>query len=199
MADKSLRAFVALPLPDAVKLALSQVQRRLRAVAEGRLVKWVEPGAMHLTLKFLGEIPPQQVAPIGEAVQRASEGAPPFTLRLDALGAFPSGQRPRVVWAGASSVVEQCATLFQRVEQELRPLGFPAETRPFAAHVTLGRVRDQAPATALLGLADVLASAARLEPALEAAIDRVVLFKSTLTPKGAHYEPLALAPLLGPP
>ena len=123
------------------------------------------------------------------ALAGAVTDRPAFQLALSGLGAFPSPVRPRVLWAGIGEGAGAAADVAARIDAALDPLGFPRETRPFSAHVTLGRVR--AP-RADRRLAEVLADGA---PAGRQPVGHVSLMRSALSPRGARYTELAALPL----
>lgn len=96
----------------------------------------------HLTLRFLGEIDPARVAAISEALEPAVRDVSPFTLTLDGVGAFPSIDRPRVVWIGVTLGADRIRELAARVAQALGNIGFASEREEFVPHLTLLRVRS---------------------------------------------------------
>lgn len=194
MPEERLRLFVAVPLPADVKAALQALTRDLMRLAGPSDVRWVGAEAMHVTLKFLGEVLASRVEAIAAAVAEAAGGAAPFTLRFNRLGAFPSPTRPRVIWVGMEGDTEALLALQQRAERALVRLGFAPESRPFAAHVTLGRVREVAAPAALGPLTALLAAGHPVSvPAAE--VVEVVLFRSVLSRAGAVYTRLAVAGL----
>ena len=123
-----MRLFVAINFSETLRQDLWSATETLRA---GNLpVRWVEPDAMHLTLKFLGDVAADRQDEMTGALARAAGASRPVTLTVAELGAFPDAHRPRVVWAGVSP--EPGLELLQhQVEQEFAPLGFPPEGRPF--------------------------------------------------------------------
>ena len=134
-----MRAFLALTLPDEIRRSLSALQRELaRAGAD---IKWVEPQNLHVTLKFLGEITDEQRRALEQRLGEVACGEAAFALGLDRAGAFPSLSSPRVVWVGLGEGKARAIRLSERLEQDCVGLGLRKEERPFAAHVTLGRVR----------------------------------------------------------
>jgi len=188
-----MRCFVAVDLSDAVRGALGDVQRRMREEADGADVRWVAMANAHLTLKFLGQVDETRRDELVLALGRAVAGCPPIGLEARGMGAFPSVRRARVVWAAITTGAAELVCLAASVDAAFAPLGFPAEQRPFTAHITLGRVRSPR------GLA-------RLGEAIERArdadvgrwsVDRVVLYRSHLRPRGAVYEALAHLALAG--
>ncbi len=195
MADQrsqQLRLFVACALPDEMRRALGRIQDDLRSALGGGRLRWVRPEAIHVTLKFLGEVEESRVDEITSALRSAVE---PFELRLSAsggLGGF-GGARLRVVWVGLEGDVEGLASLAGRVETALAPLGFPSERRPFAAHLTLARVPDQVPSAERRQLAS-LVERYRSPPLPSMVLTEVHLMRSILGPGGAVYHRLASFP-----
>jgi 2'-5' RNA ligase len=191
----TLRLFVALDPPAAVRERLAAIAAELRARA-GRAaadVRWVPPGSLHLTLQFLGAVAEDRVDAIRGAVAAAAAAAPPIVLRVEGAGAFPSPRRPRVLWAGLAGDVAPLAALVQDLGARLAPLGHPPEARPFSAHLTLGRARDPRGAPRLAAALAPLAPA----PPVAWRAEEVVLVRSHLSPKGSRYEAIARSPLGG--
>jgi 2'-5' RNA ligase len=187
----TLRAFIAAELPDPVRIALGRVQADLAAA--GVHARWVRPEGIHLTLRFLGQVPPEAAARAAEGLTDAVAGQPAFDLSMGGLGVFPGPRRPRVVWAGLGGDIAALEALHRRVERALGARGFQPEGRPFRAHMTLGRFGE---AGAPGPVAAALASTA-VPDAGPFAVRELVLFKSDLRPGGAVYTPLARA-ALGP-
>jgi len=129
--------FVAVPLPDAVKRELQERCGRLKDKFDYR--KWTHGRDYHITLKFFGNCPPQQLRPILREVSAAVRGTPAFTLSLQGIGYFGGGGSPRVLWAGVRGELEALGRLQSAVERAAAVLGFPPETRPYSPHVTLAR------------------------------------------------------------
>jgi 2'-5' RNA ligase len=194
VASGQIRAFVALPMPGEVQRYLHALQRRM-ANAAPYAVRWVDAGAMHLTLKFLGDIPEAQVPDIAAVIQRAAAAAAPLRLPLVTVGCFPAPHNPRVIWAGLGGDVVRLRDLQRVVDDGLTALGFAPETREFEPHITLGRVRDTTPPDDVGSLARMLAQPPSFSGAPAATVDRIVLVKSTLTPAGSVYEHLVEARL----
>jgi RNA 2',3'-cyclic 3'-phosphodiesterase len=187
-----LRAFVAVEIPEEVRAALDAAQARLRQ----HLVRarWVRSGSMHLTLKFLGDIPAGQVAGAADALQVAVRGHAALRLSAAGIGAFPGIRRPRVLWAGLSGETEPLADLQRSVEEELAALGFPREERPFRAHLTIGRFSEPvAPGPLAEALKDFATASFG-----EFTVQELVLFRSELKPSGAVYTALARVKLENP-
>ena len=188
----TVRAFVAANLDPGLKGKIALVQDRLKASRAD--VGWVRPENLHLTLKFLGHVEEASLKAIAEALESAALGYGSFRLAFAGLGAFPQPRAARVVWIGVSDGAQALAGLQARLEERLEPLGFPREARPFAAHLTLGRVRGPGRREQL---AAVLTSMPT-EPLGEMVLRRIELMKSDRCPEGARYSVLHSVPLGGP-
>ncbi len=177
---KPVRTFVAatIVLPPALRTIL----RELREM--GRAVKAVNSESLHITLKFLGDIKPDQLPEVQTLLETAAERVPTFALELVGIGAFPHWDRPQVVWVG-TDFPDPLLELARQLEQDLEPLGFPKEKRAYHPHLTLARIKAKPP-TELKELAD----AHETESFGRQPIEQVVLYQSDLTPAGSVYTPM---------
>ena len=183
MAD-TIRAFVALRLPADIIDHASGLQSALKA--RGLRLRWVKPQNLHLTLKFLGDIPVTAVADLGLALRRASQGAEPLALTLQGMGVFPGIRRARVLWVGLGGQIEALQSIYQKIEDEFADLGLVREKRGFKAHLTLARIKDPVAPQDLLTAMEAIGD---YEPRLFRA-RQLVLFMSDLRPQGAVYTPM---------
>lgn len=190
----TVRTFIAIELEDHILRQLGDLQDRLKQDIPPKLVRWVRPEGIHLTLKFLGEVPAPEIEAIAEALQGACAPHPALTCTVGGLGCFPNARRPRVVWVGVEEPDGTLVSLARAVERTMEPLGFPAERRAFHPHLTLGRVKGRDPA-ALDALGGYISRAAVSVGEMEARA--VHLMRSELLPGGAVYSALAVAPLEG--
>lgn len=173
-----IRAFIAIDLDAAARSEAADLVARLRRPDDG--VRWVRAEALHVTLRFLGDIEPGQVSALTRSVADEVAALTPFQMQLGAVHLFPSPRRPRVV-ALDLEPVESLSELAAAVERGTRAQGFEPEARSFRAHLTLGRLkRGRAPATRGLRAAGVTS-----------AVEEVVLFRSELGRDGAKYTALA--------
>ncbi|MCZ6695911.1 MAG: RNA 2',3'-cyclic phosphodiesterase [Acidobacteria bacterium] len=191
-----MRLFVAASVPDEIRTKLAVMKKRLEPLP----VRWVRPEGIHLTLKFLGEIPEERVERIEGALRRMA-GCSPQEVEVRGIGAFPDRGRPRVIWAGLSACpgiargptrdadrdrggdVAEVARLVSSIETALEQAGFPRETREFRAHLTLGRFREPPRGewrSALNRHADEEFGTFRIE--------EFALYESVLQPGGARYR-----------
>ena len=183
---EQVRSFIAIELPDELRQALTRLQEQLKS-GKQTSVKWVDPGSIHLTLKFLGNIGTDMVGKVTAALEEAVRGIPPFRLEAKGLGAFPSLKRVQVVWVGVTGEVDRLSQLQQRVESGLATLGFVPESRPFTPHLTLARLRDWAPPDERQNLGQIIASTS-FETVYAIDVDSVNLMRSQLTREGAVYS-----------
>jgi len=182
---EQVRSFIAIELPDELKRGLSQLEARLK-LGRQPWVKWVDPYSIHLTLKFLDSIATDRIGEITRVVESAVQGIPPFHLEVKGLGVFPNLRRVQVAWVGIGGEIDKLGQLQQRVESNLVPLGFAAESRPFTPHLTLARVRDQAPLDERQGFGQLVVSTKFEGGSIE--VDTISLMKSQLTREGAIYS-----------
>ncbi len=138
----TIRAFIAIHLPEAAHAELAQVCDVLAGQVPPRSARWVEPHLLHLTLRFLGDTAVSQMPALAVALDEVAAQHAPFTLSLSELGSFPNRQRPRVIWAGLAGDLTAVHALQADIEQMARRLGWEAEEKPFRAHVTLARIKD---------------------------------------------------------
>lgn len=183
---EAIRSFIAVALPPEIKEKLAQVQARLWA-GTAAPVKWVAPDSLHLTLQFLGNISPDLTGRITAAIGEAAIGEAPMKLGIAGLGVFPDSRRVRVVWVGLHGDVARLAGLQKRIAAALEPLGFTPEKRPFAPHLTLGRVRDGATPPERQALGELI-TATGFEDGGEFTVAAVYLMRSQLTREGPIYS-----------
>jgi 2'-5' RNA ligase len=190
---EQVRCFIAIGLPDEVKDGLSHLQAQLKT-GDQPGVKWVDPYGIHLTLKFLGNVAVDRIEPITGAMDEASQGIPPFRLKVEGLGVFPSLSRVQVVWVGVSGEVDKLAQLQERLESNLAGLDFAPEKRRFTPHLTLARLRDRASLDERQRFGQLIAGT-KFEPAYSFQVEAISLMRSQLTREGAIYSRLSLVKL----
>ncbi|MBF8305113.1 MAG: 2'-5' ligase [Acidobacteria bacterium] len=178
-----MRTFVAIDLPSEIRRKVMQLIALLQPTTTH--VRWARADGLHLTLKFIGEITPEKVAEVSNRLSSIRIAAP-ISLAIRGAGYFPHERSPRVIWLGVEAGADFPA-LAAQVEEALLPLGIAKENRPFAAHLTLGRLKspDKIPL-----LQEVLR---RQEPldfgAFEA--EEFFLYESQLAPGGSLYRRIA--------
>jgi 2'-5' RNA ligase len=183
-----LRTFIAINLNPELKETLSNLIEELKRLDPARKsVRWVNQQAMHLTLKFLGEIDESQVEQIKKALEQISDGSRTFTMEIRGTGYFPPDKRnPRVLWLGIEE--EKSLQILQsRLEEEMEKLGFPKENRKFHPHLTLGRVKIPSNLREIMLHLEQYGS----QKFGEMEVRKITFFKSVLKPTGAEYSVLS--------
>ena len=190
--ERDLRLFVALELPDSMKEALAETMDELRSRGATPL-RWVRPEGIHLTLKFLGNVSPARLPNVEAALVKAVPAPFAISLTLEGLGTFGGPNRTRVVWVGVGGQTQELAGLARRIDEALAGAGFAREDRPFAAHLTLARVPDDASPAERRRLHEIVQSVQ--PPSLDPVrFTEVSLMQSTLQRGGAVYQRLAAYP-----
>jgi len=179
-----VRAFIGIDIDEAVRRRLITIQEQLAATGAG--LKLVEPPNIHVTMKFLGEISDDRIAPVSEALGRAAAETKQFDIGVKGIGVFPNLGYIRVVWAGVSGGREEVITLQRKIDRELQSIGFNPE-KNFVPHLTVARVKTAKNK-------EKLASFIREMGDAEFGTSRVrsiELKQSKLTPRGPIYSTLA--------
>jgi 2'-5' RNA ligase len=179
-----IRLFVAIPLPDTIRAQLALLQSGLQGA------RWITPGNIHLTLRFIGEVHNDVAADIDLAL--ADVMVPGFMLQLDGIGDFGRGKHPHALWAGVAPS-KQLMHLQAKIESALVRAGLDAETRKFSPHITIARLKDVRKHR--------VEDWATLHGAFRSApfqVERFVLYSSFLKSSGAVYLEEASYPLNGP-
>ncbi len=199
-----IRTFLAVELPASLTQAIAQVQadvrnRISRELSPGMRIQWVRPTAIHLTVKFLGDIPENHVGDLQSVVGEAIRPLVPFTVDVAGLCVFPDLRAPRVLWLGLSSRSSEgrpttaLSHLAATVEHCVEGLGYPPESRPFNPHLTLARIKEGAKEVgrvlARIGLLDGDVQLGQLD------VRTVALMQSELRPSGSVYTKLWEVPL----
>lgn len=190
-APQPIRTFIAVLISEDIKRRIGLVEEEFKKLAPE--VKWVAEENLHVTLKFLGNVPAERLERIAAALGEALSCVEPFEIEVADVGAFPSAGIPRTVWVGVTSGQEELADVARRVEKALEKLGFPREDRPFTCHITIGRVKDGRGARELAPALQE-AEVGRLGSVL---VGSVAVMRSDLRREGPIYSTLSEIHLLG--
>ncbi len=136
-----LRLFFALIFPEEILIKIASTISELRTLIPQGSIRWVKPGNIHLTLKFLGNVSQSKVTELTKVMSIAARHIIGCNADLQGLGAYPSISHPRIIWLGIKPD-EQMLQLFTNLENQLLPLGFPGEKRGFSPHITLARISE---------------------------------------------------------
>lgn len=182
-----IRAFIAIELPDDVRVAVSKVQARLKQAQAGARVSWTKIENAHLTLQFLGNIEAAEVSGISDLLATVAGNFSAFDVPVVGTGAFPDAIRPQVLWIGCDDPNGKLRALAGAVTAALHTGGFQSELAEWVAHLTLGRIkvprRDAALTRALDSLTNEVFGTLR--------VGAIHLFQSQLHPDGSIYTKLS--------
>ncbi len=188
-----MRLFIALPLPEKAEQFLGYIIDDLKQ-KRGK-VKWVSSKNIHLTMKFLGNTEKSKIEDIKSAIKKTASKHSQINSTINKINGFPNLNRPRVIWAGLDNnenCLDKLENIASDIDDEMSQLGFEKENKKFKSHLTLGRVKDNKNIGELTKYLETY----RINPQ-SVLFDKIVLFKSTLTPQGAIYERLYQADLGG--
>lgn len=188
----AMRMFVAVELGESVRQAaevtVDQLRRRVGRAVDAR---WVSTEKMHLTVRFIGNVPDERVPAVLDSLASRLT-IPPFDVTLGECGVFPSHGAPRVLWIGIGEGVHSLQALHDEFDRRLATLGFQPEERPFSAHLTLARIKD-----VRTGSSSSIRQIAR-EVAVRRGrshVTHATVFQSLTSPRGSIYAPLLQVPL----
>jgi 2'-5' RNA ligase len=186
MVEADRRLFIALEPGDVVRRPIAQAESILRR--EQLDCRWVPPGNLHLTMRFLGSWSNSMVPAVVAAMKTAATEVSSFRSEATAFGAFPNAARARVLWLGIKKTAE-LSQASKRLNQELSVLKGLPEVRQFRAHITFGRTRGLVPVD--------LALLKGIDLSGQLKFKGLTLFESKLSPAGARYEIVYRAPFRG--
>jgi 2'-5' RNA ligase len=194
-----MRIFVALDIEESIRERIARFLDGVRAFAPD--ARWVRPESLHVTLKFVGEKPNEEVERVKQAL--ASVRAKPVSMTFGGYGFFPTAKSARVFWLGLEAGPE-LADLASTVDQSTAAAGVPTEERPFSPHLTLARggggsgaparLKGDRPNRVFQVLQDKLAALPAVEFGTMTARE-FFLFQSQLGRGGSRYTKIAAYPL----
>jgi len=176
------RTFCAIELPEEVRARLAAHAKQLREAVPEATASWSKPENVHLTLKFFGNVPTQNLSEISGAASRVAKEFSSFQIRIGGTGVFPRRSRPQVLWIGVEDSSGRLSDLQQRLEEEFAREGFPKEDRGYRPHLTIARLRRPEDARPL--------AEAHIQTKfsfIEVPVNEFVVFRSQLSPKGSIY------------
>lgn len=195
MADRPDRLFVAAPLPPDAVAACEALIGGVRAGPLGRVPRWVHVPNLHLTVRFLGDTPPDLVPDVALAVRGAIEaaGVSAFDVVLTGAGSFPAERKPRALWLGIERGSVELGVLAAALDPALEPLGWPPDARPYRPHLTVARLDSASIAQGEAVAAELRSAAAAWRTAFR--IAEVVLYRSHLGGGPPRHERVVEVPL----
>ena len=149
-----LRTFIAVSLSSPILMSIEKLIRTFPTDLEE--VRWVETKNLHVTLKFLGDVPLNDLPQLIRAVTQSTRQIDSFDLTFQGFGVFPSWESPKTIWVGCREGSDELKQLAESVNEGLFPLGFPKEARRFSPHLTIGRVKRPMQRSSLISLRECL-------------------------------------------
>lgn len=187
------RTFIALDFPLEIRQKIRDITAYFKTQLPPGLIKWVDPDNMHLTLKFMGETPPEKLADIKHAIYQLGAVFPVFSIEIEDLGMYPNSKHPRVIWLGIKGE-NNLITLHNQLDQALNQIGIQPEKRPFSPHLTIARVRRSANQDSVLQIGKTL-SQFKVSHLGTVHVHEIVYYQSDLTPQGPNYTILQTTPM----
>lgn len=186
---ETLRIFIAIELPEEIQKKLGDFANSIKNSQDK--ISLVSPQNIHLTLKFLGNVPINDIASIQSIISETAKLYTPFEASVKGTGIFPNERSPRILWIGTDKGKETIKKIYTDLENKLASIGIPKEERGFTAHLTIGRIKY---------IKDIKEFAQNISKHKEDlfgnfVVNGISLVKSTLTPKGSVYEILHMAKL----
>ncbi|MEY2819761.1 MAG: 2-5 ligase [Chloroflexota bacterium] len=188
-----IRTFIALDFPLSILDSIEQQTKRLRQTLGNEVIRWVLTHNLHLTLKFLGNVPVSHLEFLKQMLVQSTDSITQFDLQIGGVGSFPNSNRPRVLWVGIHAPAA-LSNLQKAIEEGAKRLGYEKEERPFSPHLTLGRVRQGLDGKDLQKISNALSSI-QLGKIGIARVDSVHIYKSDLNSEGSVYTKLFSTPL----
>jgi len=189
-----MRIFIGIDLDPEVRARISRLLEGVQGFAPD--ARWVRPESLHITLKFIGEQSPEQIAAITERLRRVEGSA--FDIRVGGYGFFPTAKAPRVFWVGIQAGT-QLSELAESIDAATAELGIPREDRPFSPHLTLARAGGRSgspkwrkvdgPSSVFAVLGNRLAAMSELDFGTMM-VNEFILYQSQLSPGGSKYTKL---------
>ena len=188
-----IRAFIAIDLPQPIQDSIEKQTARLQKTLGDQIIRWTSIQNMHLTLKFLGNIPASHVDFLKQMLTQTADSHSAFDLQIGGIGSFPNGKMPRILWLGVQPPAV-LTSLQKNVEDGASRLGYEKEARAFSPHLTLGRVRQNIHPDDLQKIRLALENfqLGKIDPAR---VDSVHLYQSDLNSEGSIYTKLFSVPL----
>ena len=182
--QERIRCFVAIEIPETIQTLLTSAQEELRKYIRG--ASWVKRGNIHLTLKFLGDVAPNQISVIKNVIEQVTDTRSPFSMELGGIGAFPNLSRPRIIWAGVKTGADEVAAIAREIDVGLGRHGYERDKKSFRPHLTLARLKRR---VNLKPLVDVFQHYDTINGA-RMIVKQIRLVQSNLRRSGAVYTPL---------
>ena len=178
------RLFLAIPINTENNGFKPLLDGLRRSLSHEKMINWVRPANIHLTLKFIGETPPQDEPKIIEAVTKMLENHHAFTMDFNRTGLFGSHYAPRILWLGMQQTPDQLLSLANDTLDAFDKIGYLRDRQNFVPHLTLGRIKDLCEKQYF----QKVVQAIEQKTYIHQEVNEIILFQSILRPDGAIYK-----------
>jgi 2'-5' RNA ligase len=138
---ESIRAFISVGLPDPLLENIASLRERLQRRVDDPAIRWSPHHQLHITLRFLGNVAIEAIPTLEGRLREIGTISPPFELRAESVGCFPSPRRPRVLWVGLKGDLDKLEHLVSQIDLSTREIISHEEERSFRPHITIGRIQ----------------------------------------------------------
>ncbi len=183
------RLFIAAELTDEQKRALTKLLKGLQTGMQFTKAHpaWVDQNNLHLTIKFLGNVPSEKIPKIIKSIEKITNNTQQFPLRIRGLGVFPNKQQPTVAWVGVAKGKKHFIDLHNQIENALKPIGFSLDKLPYQPHITLARIKSMRGKVELINILD---SHQKMSELAVDTLQEISLYSSESIPDGTQYTKL---------
>ena len=139
MSDRLIRSFLSVPVDEDIHALRDNLQKTVNT--NGARISWIRKGNIHLTLKFIGDTPEDDVKRVSSTIKNIITSAPAMQFDITGTGCFPKKERPRTLWLGIKGDLNPLQVLVSNINDALNPLGYPKEEKKYVPHLTLARIK----------------------------------------------------------
>ena len=179
-----VRTFIGIEIENTVISEISQELSYLKNQFPN--INWIRPENIHITLKYLGNVEPNDLRKVFSEIAKIGLSEAPFSLEIESTGVLPDLRRPKVVYAGCGFGGNELISLQNKIAKTCDTLGYPFEKKPYTPHITLGRIKKPSYA---LGIDDIILDMNNIDFGISD-VDEIIVYMSELTSTGAEYSPM---------
>jgi RNA 2',3'-cyclic 3'-phosphodiesterase len=180
------RTFIAIEIPGDLRTRITQHIARLRSAYPDVRASWTRTENLHLTLKFLGNVPVDRIGTLSHATDAAARSATEFKVSIGGVGIFPPAGRPNVLWIGIADASGKLSDLYDALEDHCAETGFQREARAYHPHLTIARLRNRGGSRALAELHQRVSF-----PSQTFTVSELVVFRSELLSEGSKHTAIS--------
>ncbi len=188
-----LRTFIAVDFPPEILQKFGKIIAYFKTQTPENTLKWVSTHNLHLTIKFLGDIPLNKLDQVKAVLSESLQDKPPFTIGIEGLGLHPDRRNPRVIWLGITSC-DTLTNIYVALDRDLTVVGIEPDKRKYTPHITIARVKRRVETSAVKNIGETL-SQFKVDSLGNFIVKEIILYQSELTPKGPIYTPLMTSTL----